>query len=193
MKKILIATTNLNKLREFQELFSGTGFDLITPSELNIDLTVEEDGNTYEENAAKKALAYLSKSGLITLADDSGLEVDSLDGAPGVHSARYSPLPGATDLDRRMQLLKSLRNKPQPWKAHFHATIAIAYPDRKLAYAAGDCYGEIITEERGVNGFGYDPIFYLPELDKTMAELCNEEKNRISHRALAARAAILLL
>jgi len=189
MKKVLIATTNPGKIREFRELFAEMSLDLVTLRDLKIAIEVVEDGNSYAENAAKKALAYAAQSGLITLADDSGLEVEALDGAPGIHSARFSPLPGATDSDRRSALLKTLEGRPTPWRARFHATIAIAFPDGRLVFAEGECLGEIIVEERGTNGFGYDPIFYIPEMAKSMAELSTEEKNQISHRAQAAKAA----
>src|SRR5690606_2246934 len=156
------------------------------PNDINLVLDVVEDGKNYQENAEKKAREFAKASGFISIADDSGLEVDALNGAPGLYSARYSPKPNATDKDRRAFLLENLKDKPKPWKAHFHATIAIAVPNGDIAFAEGNCYGEIIMEERGTNGFGYDPIFLFPELGKTMAELDSEHKNRISHRGLAA-------
>jgi XTP/dITP diphosphohydrolase len=119
--------------------------------------------------------------------------VDALDGAPGLYSARYSPKPGANDADRRAYLLQNLGGKPRPWKAHFHATIAIARPSGEVVLAEGNCYGEVIPEERGAGGFGYDAIFFLPELGKTTAELDMEEKNRLSHRAQAIMNAAPLL
>jgi non-canonical purine NTP pyrophosphatase (RdgB/HAM1 family) len=119
--------------------------------------------------------------------------VDALDGAPGLYSARYSPLPGATDADRRAYMLKNLAGKPRPWTAHFHATIAIGLPDGQVLFADGNCYGEIIPDERGNNGFGYDPIFFIPEMEHTMAELSMDEKNRLSHRALAVKKALPIL
>ncbi|HVF24840.1 MAG TPA: non-canonical purine NTP pyrophosphatase, partial [Anaerolineales bacterium] len=128
---------------------------------------------------------FANASGLISLADDSGLEVDALDGAPGLYSARYSPKPKATDADRRAYLIQNLQAKPRPWTARFHATIAIAIPNGDLHLTEGICDGEIIPEERGTGGFGYDPIFLLTELGKTMAELSMDEKNRLSHRAKA--------
>lgn len=185
MSKILIATANKGKVREIQAILGDLGFEFLRPDEIGLDLDVVEDGNTYEENAGKKARAYADASGLLALADDSGLEVDALGGAPGLYSARYSPKPGATDADRRAYMLENLQGKPQPWPAHFHCTIAICKPGGELRFANGDCYGEIIPEERGTNGFGYDPIFYLPELGQTMAELPSETKNRLSHRSRA--------
>lgn len=193
MNKLLIATNNQGKVLELQELLTGSGIDFVTPAEISLQLDVEEDGSTYRENAGKKALAFAQASGLIALADDSGLEVEALDGAPGLYSARYSPKPGAKDKDRRDFLLQNLKDRPRPWKAHFHATIAVAKPDGSLEFAEGNCFGEIIPEERGTGGFGYDPIFFMPELDKTMAELDMDEKNRLSHRARAVHAAMPVL
>jgi len=201
MNKLLIATNNRGKVEELQDLLEETGIELITPSQIDLELDVIEDGNTYEENASKKALAFARASQLVSLADDSGLEVDALDGAPGLYSARYSPKPDANDRDRRVYLLENLQDKPRPWAARFHATIAIAIPEELWSQAArrlksqeqvpalqifeGFCEGEIIPEERGTGGFGYDPIFLLSDLGKTMAELSMDEKNRLSHRAQA--------
>jgi len=190
-KKLLIATNNPGKVRELQALLAEFHLDLILPADLGLNLKVEEDGLTYAENAAKKANAFAQASGLTSLADDSGLEVDALNGAPGIHSARYSPKPGASDADRRAYLLENLsaHKAPRPWRAHFHAAVAVKVPGQEIQLAEGDCPGEIIPEERGVNGFGYDPIFLLPELGQTMAELNDREKNRLSHRARAILAA----
>ena len=186
MPKLLIATENKGQMRELQELLSDLpGIELIMPPQLGIALKVEETGSTYAENAVLKARAYCDASKMITIADDSGLEVYALDGAPGIYSARYSPKPGATDADRRKFLLGNLNGKPRPWLAHFHAAIAIALPGGEIHIAQGDCRGEIIPEERGSNGFGYDPIFLLSERGLTMAELGDVEKNRLSHRARA--------
>lgn len=193
MKKLLIATNNKGKVIELQDLLKETGIELITPADINLILEVEEDGITYAENAAKKALAFAHTSGFISLADDSGLEVDVLEGAPGLYSARYHPRPGANDADRRAYMIENLKDKPHPWTAHFHATIAIAIPEQDVYIVEGNCYGQIIPEERGNGGFGYDPIFLFPELSKTMAELEMEEKNRLSHRAKAVMNAIPIL
>ncbi len=193
MKKLLIATNNKGKLLEFQDLLKDTGIELITPADIGLDIDVEEDGATYTENAVKKAVAFAQASGLISLADDSGLEVDALEGAPGLYSARYHPRPGANDADRRAYMLENLKDKPRPWTAHFHATIAIATSEKNVEVVEGDCYGEIIPHERGTGGFGYDPIFLFPELNKTMAELEMEEKNSLSHRAKAVMNAIPVL
>ncbi len=184
---LLIATNNKGKIKELQDLLKDTGIKLVTPAQINLDLDVVEDGQTYAENATKKAVAFAQASGLVSLADDSGLEVSALDGAPGLYSARYgSPNGGKlSDAERRAFLIKNLRGKSYPWHARFHATIAIAVPNGEIHFAEGFCKGEIIPEERGTGGFGYDPIFLLSELGKTMAELTMEEKNRLSHRARA--------
>ena len=182
---LLIATNNKGKVKELQELLRDTGIELVAPAQIDLQLDVVEDGSTYAENATKKATAFANASGMISLADDSGLEVDALNGAPGLYSARYSPKPNATDADRRAYLLQNLQGKPRPWMARFHATIAIATPDGEVHLTEGICEGEIIPEERGTGGFGYDPIFLLSELGKTMAELSMEEKNHLSHRAKA--------
>ena len=184
---LLIATNNKGKIKELQDLLEETGIELVTPAQISLDLDVVEDGNTYAENATKKAVAFAQASGLISLADDSGLEVDALEGAPGLYSARYGSTDGGklSDAERRAILIQNLQDKPRPWTARFHATIAVAVPDGETRLAEGVCAGAIIPEERGTGGFGYDPIFLLPELGKTMAELSMEEKNRLSHRARA--------
>ena len=193
MQRLLVATGNLGKLSEIQSLLDGINITLVTPDTCGVSLKVEENGNTYEENAGLKARLFVRASGLVTLADDSGLEVDALAGRPGIRSARFSPLPHATDSDRRAYLLELLSDRPRPWIAHFHCTVAIATPEDKLYYAQGNCPGEVIPVERGTNGFGYDPIFLLPEIGLTMAELSKDEKNRLSHRARAIKAAIPIL
>jgi XTP/dITP diphosphohydrolase len=186
---LLIATNNKGKLKELQDLLKDTGIDFVTPAQINLDLDVIEDGQTYAENAAKKAIAFTRASGLVSLADDSGLEVDALGGAPGLYSARYGSPDGhvvkLSDAERRAFLIRNLQAKPRPWTARFHATLAISVPNDETHLAEGFCEGEIIPEERGTGGFGYDPVFLLTELGKTMAELSMEEKNRLSHRARA--------
>jgi XTP/dITP diphosphohydrolase len=189
MNKLLVASGNPGKLLEIQALLADLPFELVIPTQLGLDLEVEESGNTYQENASIKALAFSKTSGLTTLADDSGLEVAVLDGLPGLHSARFSPLPNANDSDRRAYLLDQLKTHSRPWLAKFHCTVAISTPDGQVYFTTGECAGEIIPEERGQRGFGYDPIFLLQELGKTMAELSMNEKNRLSHRARAIMAA----
>ncbi len=170
MKTLLIATGNPGKIVELQDLLKDLPVKLITPAEVGLkDFDVVEDGTTYAENAEKKARAYCQASGLPVLADDSGLEVDALDGAPGLHSARYAPQPGATDADRRALMLQNLRGLPQPWTARFRCTVAVATPEGSLDLTEGTCQGEIIPEERGTDGFGYDPIFFIPDLGLTLA------------------------
>jgi XTP/dITP diphosphohydrolase len=148
-------------------------------------LQVAETGKTYAQNARIKAEAYLKATGIPSLADDSGLEVDALDGAPGIYSARFSPLKDATDADRRAYLRDQLQNIPQPWTARFHCAAILALPNGEIIETAGQCEGVIIAEERGLGGFGYDRMFLLPEYGSTMAELPEDVKNRISHRAKA--------
>lgn len=184
-KQLLIATNNPGKMEEMHALLAGLPAELVTPADIGLDLHVTEDGTTYAANAEKKAVAFARRSGLISLADDSGLEVDALGGAPGLYSARYLSTPGATDADRRAYLLKNLAGKPRPWLARFRAAVAIAVPNATAQVVEGACPGEIIPDERGSGGFGYDPIFFLSELGRTMAELGMDEKNRISHRARA--------
>lgn len=194
MDKLLIATGNPGKVVELQDLLLNLPIQLVTPAEIGLgDFDVVENGDTYAENAAKKARAYCQASGLPVLADDSGLEVDALDGAPGLYSARYAPQPGATDADRRALMLKNLAGNPQPWTARFRCTVAIATPEGLLKFTEGTCEGEIIPEERGTGGFGYDPIFFMPELDLTLAQISREQKNTLSHRARAVTAAIPVL
>jgi XTP/dITP diphosphohydrolase len=193
MSKILVATHNAGKLEEIQALLRDLPAELVTPDHLNLDLAIEETGSTYAENAALKAGAYARASGLLSLADDSGLEVDALDGQPGLHSARFAPWPGASDADRRKLLLAKLQTKPRPWLARFRCVVAIASPAGEVRFAEGICPGEVIQEERGENGFGYDPIFFIPELGKTMAELDMPEKNALSHRGRAVKAAYPIL
>lgn len=166
----------------------GVPFELVSLSDVGIGHDVDETGATLEENATLKAETYASISGLPTLADDSGLEVDALGGEPGVRSARYAG-EGATDQDRIDLLLKNLAEKSQPWAAQFRCVVAIAWPDKPVSLHSGECPGEIIAESRGNSGFGYDPVFLIPEVSKTMAELTPDEKNRLSHRSVAARKA----
>jgi XTP/dITP diphosphohydrolase len=190
--KLLIATNNQGKLEEIQAILKDVEVGLLSPADIGLELEVKEDGQTYAENATKKALAFFQASGLTSLADDSGLEVDMLDGKPGLHSNRFGPQP-STDASRRAFLLQNLNEKPRPWMAKFRATVAIAGPGRSVQLVEGICPGEIIPEERGTGGFGYDPIFLIKELGKTMAELEMDEKNRLSHRGRALRNAIPIL
>ena len=193
MLKLLLASQNPGKLREMQFILQDFPIQIIAPADIGIHLNVKETGKTYAANAELKAKAFAKESGLIALGDDSGLEVDALDGNPGLYSARYAPASDADDGDRRAFLLKNLLPHPRPWTARFRATIAIAHPDGEIYFTEGICEGEIIPDERGEGGFGYDPIFYLPEKGRTMAELPEEEKNRLSHRAKALEKAKVIL
>jgi len=189
MQKLLIASGNAGKVREFRALLSGMDLELIAPEQVNLGIWVDESGSTYGQNAAHKAQVYAQASQLVTLADDSGLEVDALNGLPGVHSRRFSPQPDASDADRRRRLLHMLNQHLRPWTARFRCVVAIATPNDTLHLSEGTCSGEIIPEERGTGGFGYDPIFFFPKMERTLAELSMEEKNLISHRSRAVQAA----
>ncbi len=193
MLRLLIATNNAGKLKELRSLLKIPLLELVSPAEIGLILDVPETGSTYLENAEMKARAFADASGLLTLADDSGLEVDALDGQPGLYSARFSLKPGASDFDRRQRLLDLLQDKPQPWTAKFRCVISLIGPHSYRQYREGTCEGEIIAVERGQNGFGYDPIFQLPGIGKTMSELSMAEKNKLSHRARAALAVVPLL
>jgi XTP/dITP diphosphohydrolase len=191
--RLLLATNNQGKILEIKSILQHLAIQLLQPSDLGIDIQVIEDGRTYADNAIKKALAFAKASNLFALADDSGLEVDALNGAPGLRSARYLPMPKATDRDRREFLLSQITGKPRPWTACFQATVAIAIAKDYIEVVEGTCVGEIIPEERGNSGFGYDPIFQLRGLDRTMAELDLDEKNLLSHRGHAVRKTIPIL
>lgn len=187
MSKLLLATNNQAKVREYRSLLQNLPYELVTLSDMGISTTVNEIGKSLEENARLKATALAAQSQLLALADDSGLEVNALGGEPGWLSARYAG-DNASDKDRVNYLLSRL--KGVPWEnrsARFRCVIAIATPDGEVEFYSGECQGFITFEPRGEHGFGYDPVFYLPELDKTMAELPLEIKNQISHRGQAAR------
>ena len=191
--KLLIATRNRGKKREYARLLEGLEMQLITLDDLGVTKTIKEDGASYTENALLKARGYAAATGLVTLADDSGLEVDALDGAPGVLTARYAGQ-GATDEQRYSLLLEQLKDVPhEHLTARFRCVIALAWPDGRVEITEGICEGRITREPRGEHGFGYDPVFYVPEYGCTMAELPPEIKNRISHRARAAAAASEIL
>ncbi len=193
MAKLLLATNNKGKVREYQHLLQGIPFEVVTLAQEGINDAIEESGKSLEENAVLKAEYYASRSGLLTLADDSGLEVDTLNGEPGARSARYAG-ENATDEQRVDYLLGKLRGVP--WEkrtARFRCVIALADPENKTRLYSGECHGYITLESRGEYGFGYDPVFYFPELGKTMAELPLDIKNKVSHRSRAARKARLAL
>ena len=192
-RKLLVATNNAGKFNEYGVLLKGIPFEIFSLTDVGIDADVEETGNTFEQNAAAKATTYCAMSGLLTLADDSGLEVDALGGEPGVMSARYAG-PRASDEDRVNYLLSKMAGVP--WEkrtARFVCVIAVATPHREVKLCSGICDGYIAFKAKGTNGFGYDPVFYFPELDRTMAELTPQQKNGVSHRGRAAQEARKLL
>jgi len=189
MLELLLATSNPGKIKEYRLLLGDLGYQITTLAEQGISKIVTEWGNSYEQNAQLKAITFAKSSQLITIADDSGLEVDALNGEPGIHSARFAGK-DATDADKISILLAKLSGIP--WEkrtAHFRCVIAIVTPEGQLELCHGECHGMIAFEPKGESGFGYDPAFYLPEMGKTMAELPLEIKNKISHRGQAAQKA----
>lgn len=193
MPKFLLATNNQGKIRELAFLISSEDWDLTTLACEGIEIDVKETGTTFEQNAAIKAIAYAKAANMVAIADDSGIEVDALNGEPGVLSAIYAG-EGASDRERADHLLSNIVGVPwEKRSARFRCVIAIATPDGEVEFCSGECRGFIVLGGKGENGFGYDPIFYLPEFGKTMAELDSEEKNRVSHRGKAARKALLIL
>jgi XTP/dITP diphosphohydrolase len=188
--RLLIASTNRGKVREYAEILNGLNCELVGLGDVGITIDVEETGSTYAENAELKARAYSTASGLLTLADDSGIEVDALNGRPGLHSARYAPDSPA----RIRKLLQEMAGLPDDRRtARFQCAIALAWPDGRIQTVSGACEGRIAHEPRGTNGFGFDPIFLVEASAKTMAELPEEVKNTISHRARAAQKARAIL
>ncbi len=191
--KLLVATHNPGKILEYKALLADLPLAVTWLDAEGITFDVDETGSTFVENALLKAHAYAESTGLWTWADDSGLEVDALDGRPGVYSARYAGA-GASDADRYRKVLGELSDiPPEQWSARFRCAVALVEPDGTEHVVEAEFPGMITDAPRGANGFGYDPIFYLPELGQTLAELPPEVKNRISHRALASRAAHDLL
>ena len=186
-RKLLLATNNQGKVSEYRRLLQNLPYELITLAELGITTIVGEVGESFEENARLKATLLATESQLLALADDSGLEVDALGGEPGRLSARYA---GENASDKELVNYLLLRLKGVPWEkrsARFRCVIALATPGGEVEFCSGECRGFITFAPRGEQGFGYDPVFYLPELDKTMAELPLEIKNEVSHRGRAAR------
>jgi XTP/dITP diphosphohydrolase len=178
-RRLVIATGNAGKLREYRELLAGSGLELVA-----FDPEVEEVGETYAENARLKAEAALAKSGLPSLGDDSGIELEALGGFPGIRSARLGP----TQKERTAELLRRLEGVPRPWDARFACVVALATLGGQTRLFEGECRGEVVPEWRGEAGFGYDPIFLVPGTGKTFGEMPPEEKRKYSHRARAARA-----
>lgn len=184
--KLVLASKNQHKLVEMQTILGQLGLEVVLESQVGVDVDVEETGTTFLENAALKAKAVMEASGMAAIADDSGLVVDALDGAPGVYSARYGGL--GSDPERTALLLKNMEGVPAENRtARFVSAIVCALPDGRTVSAQGTCEGTILFETRGSNGFGYDPVFYVPQLGKTFAEASSEEKNALSHRGRALR------
>jgi XTP/dITP diphosphohydrolase len=181
---LVVATRNSGKLREFRSLLLPLGNTILGLTDLSLDEEFEESGNTFAENARLKAMGYSRRTHLLVLADDSGLEVEALGGRPGIHSARYAG-PGASDSDRVQKLLMELEKAGGARQARFVCALALAQEGVLVRESEGACRGTILSEPRGANGFGYDPIFLFPELGKTFAELSAVEKNLHSHRARA--------
>ena len=186
MKQVVIATKNKGKAKDFEALFQPLGFEVVTMFDVAPDMEIEETGTTFEENAVLKAETLAKELNMIVIADDSGLVVDALGGEPGVYSARY-----AGDHDDEANIVKVLENlagvPEEKRTARFMCALAIAGPEMDTTTVFGTCEGVILEEKRGTNGFGYDPIFFVPELGRAMAELTPEEKGAISHRGNAIR------
>lgn len=185
--RLVLASKNPHKLGEMQTILGELGLEVVLESDVGVDVEVEETGTTFEENALLKARAVMEVSGMAAIADDSGLMVDALDGAPGVYSARYGGLD--SDRARTELLLHNLRDVPQQQRtARFVSAIACALPDGRVVTARGTCEGSILFETRGENGFGYDPVFYVPQLGMTFAQADGDAKNAVSHRGNALKA-----
>lgn len=187
MKQLLLASRNPGKCREMRVLLQPLGVEIIDVIELATEVRVDEIGKTYAENASLKAGIFAEHFHIWAIGDDTGLEVDVLEGAPGLHSARLVG-PGGSDVERRNHLLSLLGSHPRPWTARFRCVVALAGPEGGIDLAEGDCEGEIIPDERGDGGFGYDSVFLVKGSGRTMAEIRPEEKNRVSHRARAVQA-----
>ena len=189
MTKLLVATHNKGKVTEFAEMLQDMEIEWLSLDDLGVTEDVEETGHTFRENSILKAQAYAAVSGLLTLADDSGLEVDALNGAPGVYTARYGG-EGLTAVQRYEKLLDDIKDVPEPQRtARFRCVIVLAAPDGTLlGESDGVCEGRIAQAPVGDNGFGYDPVFFLPAFDQTMAQLSAAQKHQISHRGRALQA-----
>jgi len=192
--KLLIATNNAHKIEEFKEIFADLPMEITFPRQEGVDLDPEETGETFAENAIIKATAFAQVTGLTTLADDSGLEVDALGGEPGVYSARYGDTPKDAHQQRYELVLEKMRAVSDDARtARFRCALAIVTPKMVIDVVDGVVEGRIAHKPAGENGFGYDPIFFVPDFGMTMAQLSSNEKHRISHRGKAARAALPVL
>ena len=186
--KMVLASKNPHKLVEIQKIVERFDIQLVLESELGVDIDVEETGTTFEENSLLKAKAVMEATGLPALADDSGIAVDALNGAPGVYSARYGFDDSLDDWGRLQLLLKNTENVPDGQRqAQFVCVIILMTPEGQMIQARGEVHGELLRAPAGTGGFGYDPIFYYPPLGKTLAEVAPEEKNQVSHRARALK------
>ena len=186
-KRIVFATGNAGKMKEIREILSDLELEVVSMKEIGIEMPIEEDGTTFEENALIKARAVARQCGEIVLADDSGLEVDYLNGEPGIYSARYMGEETPYSI-KNANIIGRLEGIPDEKRtARFVCAIAAVFPDGQEMVTSGEIEGRIDYEEKGKNGFGYDPIFYVPEFGRTTAELSDEEKNSISHRGRALR------
>lgn len=184
--KLVLASNNAHKLEELRAMLSQLNMEVISQREAGIFIEPVEDGQTFEENSYIKAKTIMDACGLPTIADDSGLMVDALDGAPGVYSARFGGEKCATDRERLEYLLEMMKEVPDEKRgAKFVSVITMLTPDGKKIVARGECFGSILHEAHGCNGFGYDPVFFVPEKGCTFAQLHPNEKNQISHRAKA--------
>lgn len=186
--KLVLASKNPHKLAEISKITEKFGFELVLQSELGVDIDVEENGTTFEENSLIKAQAVMEATGLPALADDSGIAVEALNGEPGIYSARYGFDPSLDDWGRLLLLLKNMEQVPEESRqAKFVCVITMVTPDGQMIQARGEAHGELLRQAVGTGGFGYDPIFYYPPLGKTFAELSPDEKNQVSHRAEALK------
>ena len=186
--KVVLASKNKHKLKEISKITEQFDIELVMESEVGVDIDVEETGSTFEENSFLKAEAVMKATGLPALADDSGIAVDALDGAPGIYSARYGFDDSLDDWGRLLLLLKNTENVPDGQRqAQFVCVITMVTPDGQVIQARGEAHGELLREAVGQGGFGYDPVFYYPPLGKSFAELSAEEKNKVSHRAEALK------
>lgn len=184
--KVVLASKNMHKLREIGEILEQFDIELVLQSELGVDIDVEETGTTFEENSLLKAKAVMEATGLPAIADDSGIAVDALNGEPGIYSARYGFDETLDDRGRLQLLLKNMESVPDGQRqAQYVCVITFITPDGKLLQARGEVHGEVLRAPVGEGGFGYDPIFYYPPLGQTFAQVSAEDKNRVSHRAVA--------
>ena len=186
--RVVLASKNRHKLEEIQKITEKFDIELILQSDLGVDIDVEENGTTFEENSFIKAEAVMKATGLPALADDSGIAVDALNGEPGIYSARYGFDESLDDWGRLLLLLKNTEHVPDGQRqAQFVCVITMVTPEGQVIQARGEIHGELLREARGENGFGYDPIFYYPPFGKSTAEMDPEEKNAVSHRGNALR------